>query len=261
MNIEFLQNIGLNEPEIAIYSSLLQNGEQTPTELAKSSDVKRSNCYHVLGTLVSKGIIEEFHKNKKAHFRALHPESLADYIEKSKQELDTRKNVLTAYQDDLSNHLPHLVSTFSLSNKKPVVTYFEGKEGLRSLAEVSLQAKTEILTVADLEAIDTHIPELNNWYVSERNKLGIKKRGLVLDTDYTRNLLQNYPGDTTDSRLLSPNSRPAFATVIQIHDNKVSFQTLTTEKLVGILIEDQDILNTFTFLFESLWANARTFEK
>ena len=124
--------------------------------------------------------------------------------------------------------------------------------GTQIILNDSLTSKTEILTYADLEAIQKYIPEINREYVEKRDKLNIKKRGIVLDTPFSRKFIKDYHPNVTETKLILPGQYP-FNTIVQIYDQKVSYLTLSEKNIVGIIIHDKNIYQTHKLLFKRLW--------
>jgi hypothetical protein len=101
--------------------------------------------------------------------------------------------------------------------------------------------------------VEKHISNINKEYVKKRQKFGIKKRIIVPDSEFNRKFLKDYAKDVTDFKMVSHKDLPAFKTVMQIYDNKVSYLTLTEDFMIGIIIEDPNIYKMHKYLFEHLW--------
>ena len=81
-----LQEFGLTDYEIRSYSSLLEIGPATASELSEASDVPYSKIYEILGSLEKKGWIESEHGRPSKYYPK--PPSLA--IEITKSQLENR---------------------------------------------------------------------------------------------------------------------------------------------------------------------------
>jgi len=245
MTKEILQRIGLAEGEALVYDFLLENGEASAGQIIKRIKLKRGNVYNILKSLVTQGLTEQFEKNKIAYFRLEHPTRLKVYVSKKATEVEE-------VHKTLNEALPGLISRFNLSHFKPVVHYFESEDGIRELLEDSLTAKTEIYSYADIETVIKHLDKINKWYVKKRDALGIKKRVMMVDTPFARNYMATYFKDVTTTKLIKLEAAP-FQSVMQIYDNKVSYVTLSTERLIGVLVEDKGIYEMHRDLFDYLW--------
>jgi sugar-specific transcriptional regulator TrmB len=85
-----LQEFGLTEYEIRSYTSLLEIGPATASELSEASDVPYSKIYEVLGSLEKKGWIEMEHGRPSRYYPK--PPSVAMEIAKSQLETAFKTN-------------------------------------------------------------------------------------------------------------------------------------------------------------------------
>ncbi len=246
--LEILKRIGLSDAELLIYEALLNYGELSAGQIIEKTKLKRGDSYNKIYDLIKKGLVEEFNKGKIKGFRLEHPNKVQEYIEK-------RENELEATRREVAAIMPNLVSTFNLAYHKPGVKYFEGMDGLKNLMHDSLKAQTEILSYVDLEAVSKIIPDLNQWYVKQRAKRGVGKRIIVTDSIKNREFFDKLAKEVTDVRYLSFRL-PNFQTVMQIYDNKVTYQTLKENAMIGVVIEDSSISSMHKGLFEFTWSMA-----
>jgi len=85
-----LQEFGLTDYEIRSYTSLLEIGPATASELSESSDVPYSKIYEILGSLEKKGWIESERGRPSKYYPK--PPSLAMEITKSQLENQLKTN-------------------------------------------------------------------------------------------------------------------------------------------------------------------------
>ncbi len=248
---EILQKSGFSKEQALIYSFLLKNGPIQARKMAQSLPIKRGLLYKVLDQLVKNSFIEKIDKEGAVTiFKPKHPADIEDNLEKKKKELQLASESLKVV-------VGQMISDFNLISGKPNVQYFEGLSGVKKVLEDSLYAKEEIYSYADLESIEKYVKEINSWYVKERNKFGIKKKGLVLDTPFNRQFLKDYYKEITDTRFLKINSEP-FATVMQMYDDKISYITFNQQgkNIISILITSPQICEMHRKLFEFNWEQA-----
>lgn len=255
MVLEFIEDIksaGITTEEAAVYEILLRGGALTASQILKflpaEMIISRSVIYRVLDDLIQLDLIEKHDApGAVARFSAKHPSQLTKVIEAERAKYELAKEHLATTTGQLS-------SLFNLIAGKPGVQFYEGKDGLWEVLLDSLTATEEILTYADLEAIDKYIPDLNAEYSTLREDKQVRKRGLVIESPQARRFLSSYTGNVTHTKLIKSEATPvSFNTVMQIYDNKISYLTLTDVYLVGVIITDQHIANTHKYLFESLW--------
>ena len=241
---ELLTKVGLTPDQSKIYEVLLKNGVLPASKTALKAGIKRGLGYKVIEDLVSMDLVEKIDK-KVALYAANHPSKLKEITQKKADEIKVMENTL-------SGALGPMVSDYNLTLGKPNVQFFEGKDGVKKVMEDSLYSTEEILSYADITSIQKYIPEINKWYVEQREKKGIKKRGILLDTPEARKILSSYYKNITDSRLIKIISSP-FESVMQIYDGKVSYITLSNRQLIGIIVEDQAVYEMHKALFNFTW--------
>lgn len=126
MNIEPLKKIGLSDGEITVYLTMLKLGLVTAGPIIKETNLQSSSIYHILDSLLEKGIVSFEIKNRRKYFYAVSPERLLDFIEEKKKHLDEEKQ-------QIEKLLPQL-NILKEITKKPVqeVLIFEGWKGILS---------------------------------------------------------------------------------------------------------------------------------
>ena len=245
----------MNEKEAAVYNTLLETGPASAQEILKKVAPKmattRSNLYNILAGLKSKKLVAEKIRKGKNMFEPEPPARLVEVIE------DTVKRTNQA-QQSLAVALPELTSLYNLTTQKPAVQFFEGVEGLKKVLADSLTAKQMICAYSDIEAIVKYFNEINREYVKKRAALGIKKKSIMIDSEFARNYMKDYHRDTTDTRFID-GKLYSFHAVMQIYDSKISYITLSDKSIIGVIIADQTIYQMHKSIFEYTWSTAKSF--
>lgn len=244
----------LTPSQAEILDYLYQHKDAKASEIASKIGRSRAIVYKELEELVKIGILEKTERpNQVAVFSANHPSLLTKLLEE-------RENQLKKDRELLNSYLPDMVSSYNLIQNKPGVRFFEGEDGIKKVLEDSLTSKSTIMTFADIEAIVRYIKEINENYVAKRDKLGIKKQAILVDSKFGRDYLQNYHRATTDMKFFDHKLFP-FQSVMQVYDGKTSYITLNDNNMIGIIIEDQAIFQMNKSIFEHAWATALTFDQ
>ncbi len=257
---DLFTSLGLSNNEAIVYECLLKNGNSPAADIIKKTPLKRGVIYNALEDLIKKDLIGERRissggrqgAKKISQFGPNHPQKLEEYVENEKKRIAEMENNLNA-------NFSAILSDFNLASGKPGVKFYEGIEGIKKVTEVSLTAKSTIYSYADIEAIEKYVSAINRDYVRKREKLGIKKRGIVIDSPFTRNYLKDYYREITDTRFIDHKLFP-FNTVMQIYDGKISYVTLSEKSKIGILIEDANIYQMHKSLFEFAWTHAKSMD-
>ena len=251
---DILLKVGLSEGEITVYTYLLEHGDSPAGTVIEETNLKRGTCYNMLRLLVEKGLVQEFEKDKKAWFRLEHPNKLKEFSSTKAADVEYANKIL-------DTNLHSIISRYTLTHHRPGVQYVEGKQGAQMIADDLLTAQSEIYTIADIEAVEKHIHDINAAYVQKRVKLNIPKKSILIDSPFTRSFIKKNDYPHPETRILEalPEEKPLH-TVTQIYDGKVSYLKLSSESIIGIIITDQDIYHTQKALFERLWNQSQPVE-
>jgi HTH-type transcriptional regulator, sugar sensing transcriptional regulator len=245
---ETFTQAGLSLDQAKMYEILLKGGVMPASKVALKAGLKRGLGYKVIEQLVFLGLVEKIDK-KVALFAPNHPSKLKEMLQKKAEDIKNTDAVL-------SGLLGPMISDYNLTVGKPNVRFFEGEEGVRKVLEDTLYSQEEILSYADIAVIQKYIPDINTWYVTEREKKGIKKRAILIDTPEARAILASYHRTITDSRVIKLET-PLFESIMQIYDGKVSYITLSDNQKIGIIIEDVSVYEMHKALFNVTWSKAQ----
>lgn len=121
-----LRNLGLSDGEIKVYLSVLKLNLATAGPIIKETGFQSSSVYHILDSLIQKGLISFEMKNRRKYFHATSPEQLLDLLE-------TKKNQLEAEKKQVEKILPELLAFKQLAKKQEqTALIFEGWNGVLS---------------------------------------------------------------------------------------------------------------------------------
>src|SRR6185369_11678946 len=123
---KYLQDLGLTDKEATIYLSLLQVDGATALDLSKKTKINRSTVYVTIESLSKKGLVSETTIGKKTQFQAESPERLETFVEKRRLQFEEQSQ-------RLKDIIPEIKSIERKTGERPVVKYFEGKEGILSM--------------------------------------------------------------------------------------------------------------------------------
>jgi HTH-type transcriptional regulator, sugar sensing transcriptional regulator len=126
--ISQLTDVGLSDKEARVYVGMLTLGPSGVQEIADASGVNRATTYLMLESLVHRGLASTFEQEKKAMFVAETPKKLADLIENQSKTLEEKREKLVFF-------VPELEALHRTVRSKPVVRFYEGEDGLRSMRD------------------------------------------------------------------------------------------------------------------------------
>ena len=251
-----LSQAGLTKDEALIYETLLTYGPQKASRISQKTGLlselplKRALVYKILEDLVRIGLVEKSHlEGQVAIFSANHPLKIKDLLEKRREEVAGASLALESV-------MPSIISQFNLVSGQPGVRFLEGLDGVEEILNDSLNSKTEICTYADMNSVEKYIHDINERYAKKRNQLGIDKRVIMLDDPAVVLHMKTYYPGVTHVRFIDHTLYP-FTSLTEIYDKTVSFVSLTDDKKLGVLIQDESIYKMHLSLFNFIWAHAK----
>jgi len=125
MFAKYLKEIGLSEKEAEVYLSLLEGDSYSILVLAKKTKINRTTIYPVIKSLQEKGLVSETTIDGKTHYQAESPDRLETFVER-------QKILIEESSKKIKDIIPQLKSIQRETGERPIVKYFEGKEGILS---------------------------------------------------------------------------------------------------------------------------------
>lgn len=243
--VKDLESIGLNEKEAKVYLATLELGNATVQQIATKSEVNRATSYFILENLMKMGLASTVEQDKKQYFTAADPTQLSDLINKERKILEEKEK-------NLKKILPQIQSIHNTRENKPVVKYYEGKEGIDAMNSEILN-KTETKTIQVAYSID----DANNLYTDEEIAEGKQERiekGIKTEVIYTYKD-KVWESTPDGERLKIPEDKFHLKCDIAVYDKFVTLTSLQN-RLFGIEIEDEEVAQSMQTLFKLAWESA-----
>lgn len=245
---DILETIGLKDKEAKVYLACLEMGQETAFNIAKRSKVKRSTVYFVLEKLVQKGFASLKQTPKASYYSVISPTKLLLKVE--------------SHKDALEKVLPELETIFRNQSHKPKVEIYEGRDGVkliyREMAE-NLKTGKEVLYFGSTKHfLEEYQDLLDMWVAATRNKryhareILIKKE--LENSDYLQKIAQN--ANPNHQIRFFPRGIEFIENDNMIFGSKLAIFSLKKEVFV-ILIESENIANSYRNLFEMAWRVAK----
>jgi sugar-specific transcriptional regulator TrmB len=131
---QFLQELGLNSVEIATYLAALEIGSGPASAIASVAGLNRITAYEALKRLSKKGFIK-IRAKRSDRVRYFVPEDITVLQEK----LEEKKKAVEAAIARSRTLKDELRARFRAEEKKPVVLFYEGEEGVREVLNDTLK--------------------------------------------------------------------------------------------------------------------------
>lgn len=246
MYSQLLLNAGLSQIQAETLEYLIKNGTAKAIDIAKNTSLARGVVYKALEELTKLRLVEKIEKtNQVARFRAEHPSRIEEFFDEKERKVKKEKR-------DFMESLPNLISSYNLGSNKPGVKFLEGEDGIRIALFDTLRSATEIYTFADIKSTNENLKEINDEYAKKRERLGIKKKIIVSDSEENRQFFAGFNSEITQVKFIKKDYYP-FKTGMQIYSNKISYQTLEKENKIAVIIEDRNIYQMHRLFFEYMW--------
>jgi len=247
--MENLEDFGLSPEESRVYLTLLELGGSFASVIASRAKIPRVNAYYILDALRRRGLVTSNLKGKVKFFVAEPPQVLVNQMQ---DKWLAAKKVL-----------PKLQSLGRVSGFKPVIRTYEGLEGIKSILDQSLEAKSEVLGYTNLAALGLLLPDYLKTYAEKLVKRGIKTRWLSPSTEEARRFIERfypkgYPQELVEILFVNPNEFN-FENQISIYDQTVAVLSLNPDELIGLVIDSSVYAKTERAIFNLAWLGATSF--
>ncbi len=235
-----LKAAGLNEKQAEIYIACLELGPAKIPAIAREAHMKRTTAYGIVDELVSMGVVSESFKGKTKVYVAEDPKAIMTLVEEKKRRLQ--------------DAMPGLSELFLTHHKRPRITFFEGREGLRKIYDDVLECSSK--QVKMIARVKQHNEAVGDAFVKEfikkRIARGISARVLhpKFGDLYSQERGMEDPKLKRQVRYLPPNV--FHAAMIMIYDHKVAMVS-TREENFGFLIESKEFSGTLSAYFDFMW--------
>lgn len=250
---EKLAEIGFSRNECKIYLELLTIGSQPVSVVAKRIGFNRTTAYSILRSLEKKGLVASYVNRGMKFFIANDPNCLVGYV-------DRKCKFYDYYRTELLSIIPKFRSLVGMySFKKPIVSFYDGLEGVKHVMYDALTARGECCAYLCLD----------KWFKSGMRdflleykdfRIAIKKislRAIVPDTRVVRAFFENnYDREnklTEVKYLPSAGHENVFENEMNIYDDKVAIIHLDRGQEYGVVIESREIFMMQKGIFQMVW--------
>lgn len=234
-----LEEIGLSEKEAKTYLAILELGSTTVKPIAERADLQRTSIYNFINHLVDQGLVTQAKVRGRMHYQAVSPARLLE-IQKERTKL-------------LEENIPHFLSLFNASGKKPRIQYFEGATQMRQALyeEGRCKHKTAFLLptqdLMEMIGVET-MADINHRRVAAGvigRSLRVRDKALPFPTSAqsTKNLL---------TVRITPSNYKSSMGVGLYDTGKVGFFSSKNEGF-AIMIESQELYEVMSTFYEMLW--------
>jgi sugar-specific transcriptional regulator TrmB len=251
-----LTDFGLEEIEAKIYVFLTNREPQSVVEIAKALNQPRTSVYDHLEILVDRGLVEQLVKYKSRQFRAYPLEILNTMIDQEKSRIEKLASSLTFLKQNITK-------ISDIHTPATQVRYFHGPEGLRQMMWNALSAEKEIIGYSLMERKEIVGEKFLKRFLEEFANRHLIDRVIINQIKSTLKYI-------SDGNLSIDGKLANFERIREIDDKTLKITGDTTiynnvfavmywlsGEVVGVEIENPELVKMQKSMFEILWKTAK----
>lgn len=244
-----LKQIGLSDKEAKVYLASLELGKASVQDIAKKAGVNRTTAYIMIESLIKRSLLYTAKNGKRLAYVAENPEKILELIQLRKKDFEEN-------EQDIIAILPELKSIYNLGPEKPRIRFFEGKDVAKEIFNDILQTRPH--SIDEVYSAD-YLRDVFSKEESEAIHQQMITEKIKQRTLYTR---KEGPYETalsgSEERFLPQDKFPVPANII-IYDKKIALIALRG-KLIGVIVESEEISRTMQTMFQLAWTAAEQFQ-
>lgn len=237
-----LKELGFTDNEIKVYLTLFRIGKAKAGRIAKEAALERTSTYNALKRLEEKGVIAAVMEGKTRIFSVGPAEKL--------------KDMLLEKEEVINSLIPQLKTLQRYEREKENISKFRGYAGVKTVLNDMLRTceeKEEYLIMGSEGQLSKRMPEFAKIFVAKKDKKKLKARILVRAA--RKEQQESYATSKYTTKRYVPQDVIS-PTNVSIYKNKVSM-ILWSEVPEAILIDNEDVAETFRSYFEFMWKHAK----
>lgn len=222
-----LQNFGLTDAEVKVYTYLLQSGEATASQIAKKTGTNRTFTYDRLKKLGDIGLVSSVIKDNKKCFMAAEPSQLLAILEEREEQI---KNILPV--------LEKLKRTVRVGAD---VEVYSGIKGVKTALNLMIKEKRTICLHGTLdkfqEIMPTHFGIWNTRRINEKINMRILSSEAI-NLDYAESGLLSEEEQTNTSNFVFGN---------------ITLIVMWSDYPIAIIIKSREMAQNNLAFFNTIW--------
>lgn len=231
-----LLDLGLSKKEANVHLAILELGESGLSDIARAAKIPRTSCYGIIEDLIGKNYVTFYVKRKKKYYLAEEPEKILKSL-KDKYSL-------------VEAALPQLKAISSKNGVKPKIRFYEGEQGVKQILNEIIGESKNFLAITSVDDAYKIIESFED-FIQRRIERSLRVKLLTNYSPLSLKLKEKDTEELRETRFVPEKFH--FKSANFIFGNKVAIISLK-KNLLGIIIEDEDISETFRMYFEAIWS-------
>ncbi len=237
----FLEEIGLDYRESAIYTYLLKVTEAPASQIARALEINRTTVYSLINNLINRGLISQVWRSRIQFYAAVNP---LTFLEKFRFE----QKKLLGKVNNLSKEFDQDLLSGSFFYTKPKVNFLIGEEGIKDLLSDIISESKEakaLMSYQLYQFIDQNLPD----YIEQR-----VQKGIQVEVIYTFGVEKFRHDLEPGKQLRIPKFRPdadSRGMNFFIYGHKTALIFL--KEKFGLIVESFNMKESFEQYFAEIW--------
>ena len=170
--------------------------------------------------------------------------------------LEEQEREMKKKSEELKKLIPQLQSINNKHGDRPVVRYYEGKEGILTMIDEFTKAASGVVDMAySVDALEKVFSK------EDRSKARAKRIGRDVKTKVIYTYKDGNLESTIDGeRRKVPYEKFPIKSDIAVYGNKIRIASLG-DRLTGVVIEDQEIADSIKAILDLAWEAAEKYQK
>lgn len=253
---EQLAAFGLNNAEARMYLYLVGKPPRTVLDIAQALHLPRTTVYDCAVKLSEKGLIQKIIKHKSQQLQAYPLSILQTYIDKEKSRVD-----------DLQVKLEVLEQTIKQSEQaspSTEVRYYHGSKGLQQMMWNTLKAEGDLIGYAQFGLMEVVGRPFIERYASELLRRNIHSR-VITNHEYLKGWkfshepFATYRNTLQQGRVVE-SGKLHISGDTTMYNNVFAVAHWQHGEIVGVEIENAEIVKTQRSMFDWMWDRADNIE-
>lgn len=230
-----------------IYLNLVKNGEMTVPKMVDDLKLSRTIIYEGLTELLADNYVTYRKEGRNAFYAPVHPDKLLDLVAQKKREAEI-------FSGNIKDTVDSLRGLYNIAMHRPGVRFFEGEAGIREVWwDILDNTNDEFCTISDHESIIKKVSTLNDEWLQEKYKKGIKERIITNESQFNleeikkKNIFEEFKFVGKNEGVIIED------VVLDIYPGKIAYSTLSSDNISGVIIENDIIYKLHKNLFEMIW--------
>lgn len=254
--VEELAAFGISTIEARIYLYLVNKPPKSILQIAKDLNLPRTSVYDTSARLVERGLLQKMIKGKSQMLQANSLKVLQEYVDKEKSRVDDLQKQLSTLEDCVEQ-----TETSATQNE---ARYYRGVQAFKQMIWNTLKAEKETIGYSQFGRFEAAGDAFYEKKIQDFIQRGLKDRVIASSMPDTIDYLMNgpyskYRHQYQEVRVMTPGLFH-IAGDTTIYNNVFSVTYWKQGEVIGVEIENSELVQTQRSIFEYLWERAEPLE-